>query len=275
MEKYVAHDSPVAIVTGAYDGIGGATAKRLGESGQTVICCDHKGADATVSAIRAAGGTSRGHNIDVSNMDEWNAVVEDTISQFGRIDGLVNVAATGNFKTPDTILGLEEEGWTRVMDVNLKGPWFGMRAVLPHMLQAGHGNIVNFSSLAATRGLAGNASYAASKGGIEALTRQAAVEYGGQGILVNAVSPGRINTPWTNGSPTSYATLTTLGRHGEAVEVASLVNYLLTENTYLTGQVLSVDGGWSTHAHAPNNPGKRSDRIPYPELREVPAQSPD
>ena len=176
----------VALVTGAHSGIGRATAVRLAADGHAVVCADIQGTDDTVAQIEAAGGTAMGVTLDVSKPADWDAAIAAVTERFGGVDLLAAVAGVVNRVSTDTVLELTEEAWDTVLGVNAKGIWLGMRAVIPSMLTRGGGRIVNISSLAAHKGLQGLASYTASKGAVEALTRQASVEYGRQGILVNA-----------------------------------------------------------------------------------------
>ena len=152
----------------------------------------------------------------------------------------------------DTVEALTEDCWDKVIGTNLKGSWLGMRAVIPHLRAAGGGRIVNTSSLSSTRGVPGLAAYSTSKGGIDALTRQAAAEYAADGILINAISPGTIRTPLLAAQTEEFqranAANHLIKRLGETSEVAAMAAFLLTEGSFVTGAVLSVDGGWGAKA---------------------------
>jgi NAD(P)-dependent dehydrogenase (short-subunit alcohol dehydrogenase family) len=150
--------------------------------------------DETVTMIRDAGGTAMDKTIDVARPAAWEQLVSQVKDEVGHIDYLAAVAGVVNRLSPDTVEELTEEAWDHVLGVDAKGVWLGMKYVIPVMIEQGGGRVVNVSSLAAHRGLQGLASYTAAKGAVEALTRQAAVEYGRQGILANVVAPGTIET---------------------------------------------------------------------------------
>ncbi|MCL1899759.1 MAG: SDR family oxidoreductase [Promicromonosporaceae bacterium] len=242
----------VAIVTGAYGGIGQAIALRLAQQPETVvICADIQGATETATQIAAAGGKAVSRMLDVTNRAQWQELAADVIAEYGRIDYLAASAGVVNRLSLDTVVDLTEEAWDQVMDVDAKGVWLGMQAVIPQMIAQGGGHIVNISSLAATKGLQGLASYTAAKGAVEALTRQAAAEYGRRGVLVNVVAPGTIETTINAatladpaGASASIAT-TTIGRWAQPRELAAMVVALLREGSFVSGQVIHVDGGWS------------------------------
>jgi NAD(P)-dependent dehydrogenase (short-subunit alcohol dehydrogenase family) len=246
-------DGQVGLVTGAASGIGEAVALRLGAEGAAVVCLDVNNASHTVKTITEDGGTAESAIMDVTDAARWAQDTDDVASRAGPMDVLVNVAGIAVMDpVPDTVLTLTEEWFDRVIAVNLKGSWLGMRAVIPHLRAAGGGRIVNTSSLSSTMGVPTMAAYSASKGGIDALTRQAAAEYGPHNILVNAVSPGVTRTPLLAAQSEEFqranAAKHMIDRLGEPAEIASMVAYLLSEGGFATAAVMAVDGGWSAKA---------------------------
>jgi NAD(P)-dependent dehydrogenase (short-subunit alcohol dehydrogenase family) len=244
----------VGLVTGAASGIGEAVALRLGAEGATVVCLDVNDASLTAKTITEDGGSAESAILDVTDAPRWAQITDDVAARHCRIDFLVNVAgiAVMDPEVADTIVTLTEEWFDRVIAVNLKGSWLGMRAVIPHLHAGGGGRIVNISSLAATMGVPAMTAYSASKGGIEALTRQAAADYGPHNILINAVSPGVTKTPLLAAQSEEFkqanAAKHMIDRLGEPAEIASMVAYLLTEGSFATAAVMAVDGGWSAKA---------------------------
>ncbi|MFF5991249.1 SDR family NAD(P)-dependent oxidoreductase [Prauserella flavalba] len=238
-----------AIVTGAAQGIGRATAERLAADGLHVACADIQDTERTVKSIEAAGGSAEGVTLDIRSARDWSSAVDGLLERHGPIGYLANVAGVVNMISEDSVVGLTEEAWDHVIDTDLKGPWLGMRAVIPGMIDNGGGRIVNISSLAALRGLPNLASYSAAKGGVAALTRQAAFEYADRNILVNAIAPGTIDTPIlgdiTPEMKQANANSHLIRRLGRPEEIASMVAYFFREGSFLTGLTYAVDGGWS------------------------------
>lgn len=227
------------IVSGAASGIGEGTVKHLAELGANVLALDVNDAASSIAVCEGASGELRAFTGDVRDVDTWGKVVDAATSEFGRIDGLANIA--GIVRANDTVLDVDDETWDATIGINLRGCFLGMRAVLPTMLAQKSGSIVNISSTAAHRGTPSLAAYSASKGGIEALTRQAANEYAPEGVRINAVSPGPIRTPiLTNADPDHVPAR----RLGLPDDIAGAVAYLISDySAYVVGVVLEVDGG--------------------------------
>lgn len=239
----------VAMVTGAAQAIGYATALRLASEGAHVVCADIQNTDGIVKTIESAGGSAESVLVDVCSGQAWTDAVRQVRECRPHIDYLANVAGVVNTISEDSVTGLTEEAWDHVVNTDLKGPWLGMRAVIPGMIDNCGGRIVNISSLAALRGLPNLASYSAAKGGIAALTRQAAFEYGKHNILINAIAPGTIDTPIladiTPEMRQANADAHIIRRLGKPDEIASMVAYFFREGAFLTGLTYPVDGGWS------------------------------
>jgi len=189
-------DGTVAVVTGAAGGIGRATAERLAADGAKVACVDlAPGVADTAAAIEATGATALAVTADVGDPSSVQAAIDEVTAGLGTVQVLANVAGVLRFAHAHL---MSVEDWDLMMDVNLKGPYLMARAVIPGMLEAGKGAIVNVSSSAGMYGQAYNAGYCASKGGVVLLTKSLAWEYVKRGIRVNAIAPGGVDTNMTN-----------------------------------------------------------------------------
>ena len=234
--------------------MGRETARLLGEAGARVAICDRDGdaARATARSVGDAGGTARAEVADVSDSGAVNRAVAAATDALGPIDALVNIAGIYRVAAVEDIT---DEDWARMFAVHVNGTFHTCRAVLPGMIAAKAGAIVNMSSLHAIRGQANAAHYAAAKGAIIGLTKSIAREKGPLGIRANAVAPGPIDTPlWRGAVPpdeidavkAKRSEIIPIGRLGEAAEVAQTIVYLLSPAaSYVTGQVVTVDGGES------------------------------
>jgi NAD(P)-dependent dehydrogenase (short-subunit alcohol dehydrogenase family) len=241
-------DGQTAIITGAGSGIGRATARACAREGASVLCVDLAAADETAAAIAEDGGRAVALTMDVTDSAAWERCVERAAGTFGPVGLLANVAGVVS-RGPDTALEQTEEEWQRVIDIDLKAAWLGMRAALPGMIDRGGGRIVNIASLAGQIGLMNLLSYSAAKGGVIAMSRQVAMEYARHGVKINTIAPGIIDTPilgdTTPEMTAVFSAATPCGRLGRAEEVAGAVLYLFSpEADFVTGQCITVDGGW-------------------------------
>ncbi|AXG81456.1 SDR family NAD(P)-dependent oxidoreductase [Streptomyces paludis] len=236
----------VAVVTGGGRGIGEAIALVLAAKGAAVAVWDLDGAGAerTAAAIREAGGTALAVAGDAAEASAVAAAAERTRVELGPVGILVNNAGTTAYQ-PFT--SISEESWDRMIGINLKGPFLVTKELVPGMLDAGWGRIINISSSSAQTGAPSMAHYVASKGGVIGLTRALAIEYVATGVTVNHVPPGFIDTPLVRQGPVDVeaaAATMPMKRAGLPEDVAHAVAYLASEEAaYVTGQTVSVNGG--------------------------------
>lgn len=240
----------VAIVTGGASGIGRETALRFAEEGAQVAVADidKRGGEETAQIIAKKGGHSLFIETDVTNSEQIKHLVNETILQFGALNILFNNAGIGNSELKS--VEISEEEWDRVVDVNLKGVFLGIKFAVPEMIKCGGGSIINTSSVLGLKGQKYMAAYNSSKGGVILLTQNAALEYGKQSIRVNAIAPGVIDTKiidhWKSNERkwSIISRANALGRIGDPKEVANAVLFLASdEASFITGSTLSVDGG--------------------------------
>jgi NAD(P)-dependent dehydrogenase (short-subunit alcohol dehydrogenase family) len=237
----------VAIITGAASGMGAADARLFAKEGAKVVIADVLDADgkALADELAAAGHTAVFHSLDVTDPNSWKQIVHDAVSSFGKLDILVNNAGITGAGVEDVC---DLDLFDRIIAVNLRGVFLGIRAAVPHMMERG-GSIVNMSSISGMVGNLGvHIGYNASKGGVRAITKAAAATYGGNNIRVNSVHPGML-PPMRNKVAHSLSEKgmirVPLGRSGKVHEVAAAVLFLASdEASYISGAELCVDGGF-------------------------------
>jgi Dehydrogenases with different specificities (related to short-chain alcohol dehydrogenases) len=245
-------DGKVALITGAGNGMGQVASVLFAREGARIVVADFSeaGGAETVAAVEAVGGQAAFVKVDVANADQVEAMISFAMNQFGALNVLYNNA--GIFPADDGgATETPEPTWDRVMEVNLKGVWLGCKYGIPAMLESGGGSIVNVASFVALMGAAtAQIAYTASKGGVLAMTREIAVEYGRRNIRANSLCPGPIATPMLEelmSDPERKARRIVhipMGRLGQAEELAKAALFLASDDSsFMTGSQLVVDGG--------------------------------
>ncbi|WP_077191226.1 SDR family NAD(P)-dependent oxidoreductase [Streptomyces lydicus] len=246
-------DGKVALITGATGGIGAATAQLFAREGARLVVADirRERLTALTREIAETGAEVVSACLDVSSARQWDEVITIVRERFGRLDILVNVA--GVLDWPG-IEDTEEEAWNRVIDVNQKGTWLGMKTAMPLLRATGNASVINTSSVLGLVGSGAAAAYQASKGAVRLLSKTAAVEYARQGVRVNSLHPGVIATPMIQdlldeqGDQQPDIVRTPMRRAGRADEVASAMLFLAgDESSFVTGTELVVDGGLTAY----------------------------
>ena len=237
----------VAVVTGASRGIGKEIAKIYAKAGAHVSCVSRNKdtLNNVVESIVSLGGTASMNAFDVSNFDEFQNNINDIISEYGAIDILVNNAGITIDKL---IMRMNEDDWNKVLDINLKGAFNGIKSVTRTMMKARFGRIINISSVVGLTGNSGQANYAASKAGLIGLSKASAKELSSRGITVNCIAPGYIETDMTadmtDENKENLCLQIPLGRIGSPKDIATAALFLASDEAgYITGQTITVDGG--------------------------------
>lgn len=253
-------EDKVVIITGASGGLGHAAAVRLASEGAKLVLVGRnmeKLEAAKKDSDVAGAKDSLIITADVTKEDQVEAMVNETVEKFGRIDGFFNNSGVEGKQNLTEDYGSDEFKW--VLDVNLNGVFYGMKHVLSQMHKQGNGKIVNCASVGGIRGVGNQSGYSASKHGVVGLTRNSAREYGQHGISINAIAPGAIMTEMVENSlkqmdPVNwekageeFVSVNPMKRFGKPEEVASVVAFLLSDDAdFVNGQVLAIDGGQSS-----------------------------
>jgi NAD(P)-dependent dehydrogenase (short-subunit alcohol dehydrogenase family) len=243
----------VALITGAASGMGKSAALIFAKEGARVAAVDVDSAQVqqTADEITRNGGEALALRADVSKSEDVQKAIEQTVSHFGALNIVYNnagIEGESNF-----LANMTEEQFDRVIAINLRGVFLGMKYALPHLVKAGGGSIINQASIAGLVAARGGAGYCASKAGVIAMTRVAALEYGRYNIRVNAICPGAIETPMAQRirkgappNPKAIQRISVLGRMAEPEEIAKVALFLASDDaSFATGAPFIIDGGWT------------------------------
>ena len=242
-------EGKVALISGSARGIGAATAKLLASEGAAVVLADvlEDEGMATEAEITENGGNATFMRLDVTDEENWKDVIEATVATYGKLDIVANNAGISGRTTVEET---PAENWDRVMEVNGKGVFLGTKLAIPELRKAGGGSIINISSIYGIVGSETSASYHASKGAVRIFTKSAAIQYAKEGIRVNSVHPGFVDSPMTAAAhalPEVHdlrVGRTPLGRMGTPEDIAAGILYLASdESSFVTGSELVIDGG--------------------------------
>lgn len=242
-------EGKVALISGGARGIGAASARLLASEGAAVVLADvlEDEGKATEAQISEAGGRATFMRLDVTDEENWQRVIDATVAAYGKLDVVVNNAGISGRSTVEETA---EETWDRVMAVNGKGVFLGTKLAIPELRKVGGGSIINISSIYGIVGSETSSAYHASKGAVRIFTKAAAIQYAAEGIRVNSVHPGFVDSPMTQNAhaiPEIHdlrVGRTPLGRMGTPEDIAAGVLYLASdESSFVTGSELVIDGG--------------------------------
>jgi meso-butanediol dehydrogenase/(S,S)-butanediol dehydrogenase/diacetyl reductase len=248
----------VAVVTGGASGIGAAAVRRFHAEGASVLIADVNDAWGEALSSELGKGRTLYRHVDVSVWEDVEAMVAEAVAALGRLDILFNNAGIGSFATtPD--ISLDE--WRRVIEIDLNGVFHGCRAAIPVMRAQGGGAIINTASASGLAGDYGFAAYNAAKGAVVNYTRAAGIDHAREGIRINAVCPGPVDTPIISGVKDipgvkeAWDERIPMGRFADPAEIASVVAFLASDDaSFMTGAIVAVDGGLTAHTGQPNLP---------------------
>jgi NAD(P)-dependent dehydrogenase (short-subunit alcohol dehydrogenase family) len=240
----------VALITGGASGIGAAAARTMAREGAAVAVADFDGKRTgdVAEALRASGARALAISVDVAQPAQVEAMVQQAVAAFGRLDALVNSAGVSPPMVATHEYPLAE--WDRCLAINLSGTFYAIRYAVPALLASGGGAIVNISSMMGQIAHAGIPAYVASKHGVVGLTKVVALDYAKQGIRCNAIGPGNVDTPMTRGAMAppvfeAVGSVAPIGRYGTADEIAELICFLCSPRaSFVTGAYVVADGGF-------------------------------
>ncbi len=254
-------DGKVTLITGTGTGMGRVAAILFAKEGAKVVGvdCVSESGEETLRMIKEAGGESIFVKADISKVEDVKRMIRAAVDTYGKLDVLYNNAAISMEPNPVPLAECEEEKFDKVIDVNLKGVFLAMKYAIPEMIKTGGGSIITTASVAAIQGLPTCPSYSASKAGIVALSKSAAMAYATRNIRINCIHPGSIQTPWwvdyAKSDPEAvkvFLARIPVGRFGKPEEIAHLALFLASdESSFITGTEVIADGGFSAGAFMP------------------------
>ncbi|MEW1980518.1 SDR family oxidoreductase [Citricoccus sp. NPDC079358] len=234
----------VALISGAAQGMGASHARALAAAGACVVIGDlqEETGSALAEEINAAAGRRAAAftPLNVTRLEDWTAAVGHCVREFGKLDVLVNNAG---IYTPGTVEDASVEDWSRTIEIDLTGTFLGMKAAVPELRKQRTSSIINVSSIAGLVGFKNRAAYSAAKWGVQGLTKTSALDFGADGIRVNSIHPGSVETPLTAGLQRGYGQVPA-GRAAQVEEISALVLYLASdESRFVSGSSIAIDGG--------------------------------